>query len=123
MPPPTDTGLMMTFRLWNQTYVRTHGQCQLIIPKTELWTLENPFFPPLTYYKLSVPGTTIQKCTILDMNDAWVRKFLLLSFQDGVFQKKNREYNENGIKGVGLSDLNHYLKKLLNSEKGDCRLG
>ena len=32
-----------------------------LIPKTELWTPENPFFPPRTYYKLGVPATAIQK--------------------------------------------------------------
>ena len=34
------------------------------------------------------------------------------------FRKKSSEYNENGTKGGGVSDLNHYLKQLLNSEKG-----
>ena len=34
-------------------------------------------------------------------------------------EKKNSEYNENGTKGGGGgSGLNHYLKQLLNSEKG-----
>ena len=33
-------------------------------------------------------------------------------------KKINSGYNEFGIKGGGVSDLNHYLKQLWNSEKG-----
>ena len=51
-----------------------------LIPKTELWTPENPFFPPWTYYKLGVPGTAIQKPPFWHMTHAWTQKFLLLSF-------------------------------------------
>ena len=32
-------------------------------------------------------------------------------------KKKNSGYNEFGTKGGGVSDLNHYLKQLWNSEK------
>ena len=39
--------------------------------------------------------------------------------QLGKLSKKSREYNENGTKGGGVSDLNHYLKQLWNSEKGE----
>ena len=34
-------------------------------------------------------------------------------------EKKNSGYNEFGTKGGGVSDLNHYLKQICNSEKGE----
>ena len=37
----------------------------------------------------------------------------------GKSSKKNREYNEFGTKGGGVSDLNHYSKQLWNSQKGE----
>ena len=40
----------------------------------------------------------------------WHGPFLLLVREE--FKKKNREYNEFGTKGGGVSDLNHYLKQL-----------
>ena len=38
------------------------------------------------------------------------------------FRKKSSEYNKNGTKGGGVSHLNHYLKQLLNSEKGGAKI-
>ena len=37
----------------------------------------------------------------------------------GSRQKKNSGYNEFGTKGGEVSDLNHYLKQICNSEKGE----
>ena len=45
---------------------------------------------------------------------------LVLGWPDkGSLPKKNGGYNEFGTKGGGVSDLNHYLKQLWNSEKGE----
>ena len=45
--------------------------------------------------------------------DMWPLRF-------GKHSKKNSGYNEYGTKGGGvLPDLNHYLKQICNSEKGE----